>query len=163
MRGLPQGIVLKQKTTLYAVDGSWIGTPSLSKGKLLDARSMQQSWEPKDSFDAARLVIKPVLLVVLLGELFPGGPGLGPYGRVLDPHLVFERGRPRPRPSLDEVKVLTRALKVSLRTEVGHIDDEGVALPMAARVAIPLRIVAGRCRLRSMTMLRCQPCPWPTS
>src|SRR5262249_60889832 len=58
---LPQGIVLRQKTTLYAVDGSWIGTPSLIKAKFLDARSTQQSREHKVSFAASRLVLNTVV------------------------------------------------------------------------------------------------------
>src|SRR5260370_24729926 len=40
------------------------------------------------------------------------------------------------------MQVLTGALVVGLRTEVRHIDHERVALPAAARVAIPLADVA---------------------
>ena len=36
------------------------------------------------------------------------------------------------------MQILARALKIGLRTEVRHVDDEGIALPVAARVAIPL-------------------------
>src|SRR5215468_10568682 len=86
IRALPQRIVLKQKTALYVVDSSWIGTSSLRKSELFHAPSMQQSGQAKVSFDAARLVIKSVLLVALLGELFFDGPGLSPHGRIFDGH-----------------------------------------------------------------------------
>src|SRR5215471_15313948 len=131
-RALPQRIVLQQKTTLYAVDGFRIGTSSLRKGELFHARSTQQPWEAVVSFNTARLVIKSVVLVALFGELFLDGPGPGPNGRIFDRHGIFERGRRGPRPALDEMQVLARALKVSLRAEVRHVDDKGVALPVAA-------------------------------
>src|SRR5215471_12404021 len=143
---LPQRIVLKQKTALYVVDGSWIGPSSLRKGKLFHAPSMQQSRQAKVSFDATRLVIKSVLLIALLGELFFDGPGLGPHGRIFDRHLIFDRGWSGPRPALDQVQVLARAFKIGLRAEVCHVDDEGVALSVAARIAIPLTDIGGQVR-----------------
>src|SRR5262249_39960031 len=39
---------------------------------------------------------------------------------------------------LDQMQVLTRALKIRLRTEIRYVDDEGIALPVPARIAIPL-------------------------
>src|SRR5712671_2222940 len=105
IRALPQRIVLKQKTTLYVVDGSRIGTSSLREGELFDAPATQQPRKAKVSFDAARLVIKSVLLVALLGELFLDGPGLRPHGRIFDRDLVFERRRAGPREALDQVQV----------------------------------------------------------
>src|SRR5215468_5421856 len=36
------------------------------------------------------------------------------------------------------MQVLARALKIRLRAEVRDIDDEGVALPVPTRIAIPL-------------------------
>src|SRR5262249_62172904 len=45
---------------------------------------------------------------------------------------------PGARPPLDQVQVLARAKEIGLRTEVGDVDDERIALPMAARVAEPL-------------------------
>src|ERR1700680_2785951 len=103
---LPQRIVLKQKTTLYVVYGSRIGTSSLRKGEIFHAPSMQQPREAKVSFDAARLVIKSVLLIALLGELFLDGPWPRPHGRIFDRYSVFERGWPGARPALDPMHVL---------------------------------------------------------
>src|ERR1700736_4224324 len=143
---LPQRIVLKQKTTLYVVYGSRIGTSSLRKGELFHAPSMQQPWEAKVSFDAARLVIKSVLLIALLGELFLDGPWPRPHGRIFDLDLVFERGRAGRRPAFDQMQVLARSLKIGLRAEVRHVDDEGVALPAATRVAIPLADIGRQMR-----------------
>jgi len=42
--------------------------------------------------------------------------------------------------------MLPRAPKVSLRTEVRHVDDEGISLPVATRVAIPLADVGRQVR-----------------
>src|ERR1700739_1498171 len=52
-----------------------VRTASLRKGAIFHARSQQQGWEGIVSFDAARLVIRFVLLVALFGELLFGGPG----------------------------------------------------------------------------------------
>src|SRR5262245_33413751 len=90
------------------------------------------------SFDAARLVIEPVVLVALPCEVLPDGPGPGPHGRIFDRHDVFKRVRAGPFPALDQVQVLARALIIGLRAEVGHVDDERVAFPAATRVAVPL-------------------------
>ena len=54
--------------------------------------------------------------------------------------------RPGARPALDQVQVLARALEIGLRTEVRHVDDERVALPVAARVAVPLADVGRQMR-----------------
>src|SRR5258708_34854352 len=79
---LPQRIVLQQKTTFYAVDGSWIGTSSLRKGEFFRARSAQQPRRAIVSFHAARLVIESVVLVARLCSLFLDGPALGAHGRI---------------------------------------------------------------------------------
>src|SRR5215471_9433961 len=73
-----QWILLKHKTTVRIVSGCGIRTSSFRKGKLLHPPSVQQPWETKVSFDAARLVIKSVFLVALLGELLLDGPGPSP-------------------------------------------------------------------------------------
>src|SRR5258707_8230800 len=99
---------------------------------------MKQPGETIVSFDAARLGIYSVFLVVLPDEILLGRPGPRPHRRILDRYGIFKRVRPRPRPPLDHVKILARPLKIGLRTEVRYIDDECIALPMAARVAVPL-------------------------
>src|SRR5262249_11132358 len=99
---------------------------------------MQQSREAEVSFDTARLVIKSVLRVALLGELLLGGPRPCPRGRVFYRDLVAERRRPGAREALDQMQALARSLEIGLRTEVRHVDDEGVAFPVAARIAVPL-------------------------
>src|SRR5258708_11413393 len=90
------------------------------------------------SFDAARLGIYSVFLVVLPDEILPGSPGPRPRRRILDRYGIFKRVRAAPRPPLDHVKILARPLKIGLRTEIRHIDHEGVALPVPTRVAVPL-------------------------
>src|SRR5204863_4834627 len=47
---------------------------------------------------------------------------------------------------LDEMQVLAGSLIVGLRREVGDVDDERVAVPVAARVAMPLADVRGKMR-----------------
>ena len=73
--------------------------------------------------------------------------------------VIFERIGSGARPALDQMQILARALKIRLRTEIRHVDDERIAFPMAARVAVPLADQGGRCGLPFMTILRCQ--PWP--
>src|SRR5262244_793650 len=130
--------ILLELDALDTITGSWVLTPSLRKSELFDPPSMQQSRETKVSLDAARLGVNSVLLIALAGELLLGGPRPCPHGRIFDGNLVCERVRPRQRPALDQVQVFTRALEVGLRAEIRHIDDEGAALPVSARVAIPL-------------------------
>src|SRR5262245_50716896 len=90
------------------------------------------------SFDATRLVVDSVLAVALPAEFLLDGPRPCPHRGIVDRDDVFEGVRPNPGPALDQVQVLARALKIGLRTEVRHIDDEGVALPAPTRVAVPL-------------------------
>src|SRR5439155_10713110 len=99
---------------------------------------MQQPWETIVSFDAARLGVNSVLLVVLPDEILLGGPWPCPHRRVFNGHGIFKRGRTGPGPTLDQVQVLACALKIGLRTEVRHVDHERIAFPAATRIAIPL-------------------------
>ena len=64
--------------------------------------------------------------------------GLSPHRRVFDRHHIFEGLRTRPGIALDHMEVLARALKIRLRAEIGDVDHQGVALPMAAGVPVPL-------------------------
>jgi hypothetical protein len=58
------------------------------------------------SFDAARLVVNPVLLIAPLAELLLDLPWQNPHGRVFDGDGVLKRGWPGARPTLDQVQVL---------------------------------------------------------
>src|SRR5258708_30216293 len=115
-----------------------VGASALRKGKLFQARSPQQPRKTIVSFDAARFGIKSVLLVTQLDEVLLGGPRACPHGRIFDGDGVLERVWPGPGPALDEVQVLPRALIIGLWTEVRYVNDEGVAIPVATGVAIPL-------------------------
>src|SRR5262249_14525154 len=59
------------------------------------------------------------------------------YARVFGPVRVQRSTR---------CKFLARAPIIGFRTEVGHIDDEGIALPVAARVAVPLADIGRQVR-----------------
>src|SRR5262249_13106105 len=107
---------------------------------------MQQSGQTEVAFEAARLGIQSVLLVALLGELLLDGPRPRPHRRIFDRDLVCEGLWPGARPPLNQMQVLARALIVGFRSEVGDVDDEGFALPMAARVAEPLTDVGWQVR-----------------
>src|SRR5258708_37457662 len=98
------------------------------------------------SLDATRLGIKSVVLVALPGELFPDGPWPRPYGRIFDRDIIFERARRGTPPAFNQVQVLACALKIGLRAEVRHVDHKRIALPMAARVAVPLTDVGRQMR-----------------
>src|SRR5271170_5432581 len=120
--------------------------PPRRKGGVFHAPSVQQPWQTIIAFEAARLGINPVLLIALPAELLLYGPWPRPHGRIFDRDLVGEGLRPSARPSLDEMQVLARSEDIGFRTEVGHVDDEGIALPMAARVAEPLADAGGQMR-----------------
>src|SRR3984893_1232003 len=105
-----------------------IGTSSLRKGKLFRAASPQYPREAIVSFGAAWLVINSVLLLVLLAELLLGGPGPGPHGRIFGGNFVIKCCRGGPPPAFHQMQALARSLKIGFRTEVGHVDDEGIAL-----------------------------------
>src|SRR5262249_50883784 len=120
------------------VRGRGIGTATLRKREIFDPASVEQTGKALIAFDAARLGVESVLSVTLSGEFLLDGPGPGPNGRIFDRDLVGEGHRPRARPALHEMQVLARALVVGFRTEVGYVDHQRVALPMATRVAVPL-------------------------
>jgi hypothetical protein len=80
--------------------GCRIGTASLREGPFFQTVSQQPAGKGIISFDAARFVIKPVLLVALLGELVFDRPWPGPYGGIFDGHRVFERPWSRACPAL---------------------------------------------------------------
>src|SRR5262249_39276481 len=121
-------------------------TPSLGKGELFRTRSPHQSRQTVVSFDAAGLVIKSVLLIALPAELLADSPGLGPHRRFFDRGNVLERGRPGARPPLDQMQVLPRALKVRLRAEVRHVDDERIPFPVTTGVTVPLADIGRQVR-----------------
>src|SRR5258708_12081740 len=107
---------------------------------------MHDSRETTVSLNAARLVIKSVIGVALPGELLLASPRPRPRSRILSGHDVFERRRPGPCPTHHQVQVLPRTLVIGLGTEVRHVDHERIALPAAARVAIPLADVGRQVR-----------------
>src|SRR4030095_11414038 len=100
---------------------------------------------PRTSEDASEHFDVPFvareLLDVVLGcaQANDGGPWLHPRGRIIDRHLVVDRVGARPRETLREMQAIRRAHEVALRREVRRVDDERVAFPMAARVAVQLR------------------------
>src|SRR6516225_385998 len=63
--------------------GARIDPSSLREGEVFHAVPMKQPRQTEVSFDAARLGIDPVLLVVLPGELLLGGPRFRPNSRIL--------------------------------------------------------------------------------
>src|SRR5258706_13913606 len=162
-RVLPQRLVIKYKAILHGVPGRWIRTSPFRKGALFHASSMDNPRKTIVSLDATRFGIKSVVSVALPGELFLDGPGLRPHRRIFDRDFIFERAWPSAGPTLNEVQVLARALKIGLRTEVRYVEHERIAVPVATRVEYHWRMLAGKCGLPSMTMFRCHPWPWPTS
>src|SRR6266545_2913453 len=135
---LLQRIVFNAHEVRGVVLGRRVRAAPLRIGQLFHACSPYQPRMAIVAFDAARLVVEPVVLVALPRELLLRAPRPGPYRRILDRHDIFEAARTSAPPALDQMKVLTRALVVRLRTEVGDVDDERVALPTPARIAIPL-------------------------
>src|SRR5215471_11226959 len=139
-----QRIILSTRDTRGAVSCRRMGTSSFCKGRLLHTRSTQQPRKRIVSLVAARLVINSVRLLALLDELLRDRPWLRPHGRILDGDHVFKGVRPDPRPALNQMEVLARALKIRLRCEVRYVDNEGVAFPVPTRIAVPLADVGGQ-------------------
>ena len=85
-----QRILLKTINSCGAVSCRWIRTSPFCIGAFFHARSTQQTRKGIVSFDAARLVIKSILSIALLGELLRDRPRPRPYGGIFDRHRVFE-------------------------------------------------------------------------
>src|SRR5262249_11618898 len=116
MRPLLQRVAL----TLVDRDGtyrSWINTLSLGKRDFSHAVSLQQPWQTIVSFDAARLGIYSVFLVVLQREFLFGSPRPHPHRRIIDCYGIFKRRGAGSCPAFDHVQILARPLKIGLRTE----------------------------------------------
>src|SRR5215467_2405800 len=128
----------KAHKSCRAILGCRIRTSTLRKVAVFEARAAQEPREAIVSFQATWLVIDPVLLVALLGELLANRPGTSPHRRIFNGHHVFERGWAGPRPAFDQMQVLARTPIIGFRAEVRHVDDERISLPVTARVAIPL-------------------------
>src|SRR6266478_7683005 len=93
-RPVAHGLLQRVRFTLIGrdgADGSRIDTSSLREGEIFDTVSMKEPWEAIVSFDAARLGIYSVFLVVLADEILPGSPGPRPHRRILDCCGIFKR------------------------------------------------------------------------
>src|SRR5437867_6490013 len=66
------------------------------------------------------------------------GPGLLKRGRVINRVLIQKRFGIHSFESLDDAQFLARPSKRRFSSEVRRLDDEGVALPVPARIASPL-------------------------
>ena len=67
-----------------------------------------------------------------------GRPGPGPGGGILDRERVVDRVRVDAREPLVDVQRRRGDSEPRLVVEVGRVDDQRVAFPVAARVAVPL-------------------------
>src|SRR5262249_40395159 len=71
-------------------------------------------------------------------------PWLRPHGRITDSELVEQRVGVGPREAFDQVSIRRGAGEVRLTLEILCLDDERIALPMAARFSLPLWNVSVR-------------------
>ena len=104
---------------------------------LVHAGADEQRRQPVVPLVAPRLVVDPVLPVALPRQLLADRPRRHPRRRILDRHLVFERVLVEARVAFDQAPVRARFAEGELGREVGGLDDQGVALPAAARIAVP--------------------------
>src|SRR5215469_8273058 len=126
-----QWVFVQQKAALFAIVGGAIRAFALGKQRLFHPPSVQDSWQPEISLDAARLGIDAVFLVALFGEFLFHCPRMRPHRRVFDRHLIRQAPRTRACPAFNQMQILPRALKVRLRTEIGHVDDKRIAFPVS--------------------------------
>src|SRR6266702_7417401 len=66
------------------------------------------------------------------------GPRLRKRRRIVDGKLIEERIRIEAPEAFDEAHVLAGASESRLVGEIRRLEDQGIALPMAARVPLPL-------------------------
>src|SRR5579859_171782 len=74
------------------------------------------------------------------------GPGLGVNGGIIDGGLVDDGVRIYPAEALDDVEILVgHSIQVAdsetalvVKSEIGGVDNQSVAFPVAARIARPL-------------------------
>src|SRR5262245_54214488 len=112
-----------------------MGSPLLCERAVDSACTLQQSDHSEVAFVTARLVIDPIQLAVLPFQFLLHGPGSRPRRRIVDGDRVLERVGVTARPTLDEMEVLARVLKLQVRLEVGDVDDQSLTLPLAPGVS----------------------------
>ncbi len=93
---------------------SRVGTLSLCKCGFGHALSAHQPRGGIVPFNAARLVINSVLLLVLPAEILLYRPWPRPHGWIFDSDDVFECVRPGARPALQQVQIFPRTLVIGL-------------------------------------------------
>src|ERR1700704_5937335 len=91
---------IERTTTRCVVLRQRIGPAPLGKLTVFQARRLEYRGMAEVPFEAARLVINPVFLLILSGELLRDSPRTRPYSRIVDSHEVFQRVWTSPRPSL---------------------------------------------------------------
>src|SRR2546423_14039417 len=84
---------------------------------------------------ASRLVVDPVRLIALPGIFLLDGPWFRPRGCIFYCDGVLERVWARACPAFDQMAVLAGCHEVRLGAEIGHIDHQRFALPLAPRIA----------------------------
>jgi hypothetical protein len=142
----PRRLIPLRGFTLSLSGSCRVRASPLRNGALFHASSVQHTRKAVVSFDATGLVINPIFLIALPGEVLLDRPWPRPHGRVFDRDNVFERSWSGACPAFDHMQILARPVIIGLRAEVCHVDDERIALPMAARVAIPLADVERQMR-----------------
>src|SRR5581483_1650015 len=143
---LLQRIVFDADEIGSVIGGPWIRTLALSKGLFGHALSAHQTGGSVVSFDAARLVVNSVFRVALPGELLLHSPRASPDRGIFDGDHIFEGIGAGARPALDEVQIFARTLEICFGTEIRDVDDQGISLPVATRIAIPLANSRGQVR-----------------
>src|SRR5947207_7278110 len=101
------------------------------------ASAPQESHEPVIALMASGLLVDPIRLRALPGQVLPDRPRPRPRRRILERDDVVDHGLVDSGPPFDETLVLARTLPVRLRTEVGHFDDERIAFPVCAGITGP--------------------------
>ena len=93
---------------------------------------------------ASGLLVDPIRLRALPGQILPDRPRPRPRRRILDRDDVVDHVLVDTGPPFDEAQVLARPLPIRFRTEVGHVDDERIAFPVCAGITRPLADVPGK-------------------
>src|SRR5262249_44523506 len=111
-------------------------------------RSFEQRRHSVVSFVTSGLRVNPIGLVALLGQFLFDSPRSRPCRRILNRDDVIERVGTGAGPAFDEMQVLARSLEIGFGREIGDVDDQGFAFPMAPRISKPLTDIRRKMGLR---------------
>ena len=107
-------------------------TAALLVGLLDRTRPSQRPYHAEIALMTTGLRVDAIRLIALKFELLDDSPRSDPDCRILKSGNNLKRIRAGTGPTLDNMQVLTGPLEIRLLGKVGYVDDQCLALPLAA-------------------------------